>query len=536
MADLAIDRLIAALEKHGSTVRTRGNGQAQAQCPAHDDHDPSLSLRQVEGLVLLICRSGCDTRDVVAALGLTMADLYDAREQYYRYDDGRRVHRYYDQAGKKSFAQYGIKKGTTPQLYRRSEVAGAATVYLVEGEKDVHALESLGVVATTAPMGAANFQLVDVDPLNGKEVVAITDQDAAGQKWAQAVRSKLRGVAKSLEFRAPKVGKDAADHVGAAYGIDELLPYEPPEPPAESNSLAIAEHVGGLELDAFLGDGPPPYDWLVPGLLERGDRVILTGGEGMGKSTLLRQFGVQVASGIHPFGGDGFEPLRVLLLDLENSRRQVHRKLYPIRLAAGGRYAGMMVVKVRAEGMNLLDRDDGDWLLALCAEHQPDVLITGPAYKMAAGDPNEEGPARVVASYFDRLRKDHRCALLLEAHSPHASNGAKRPMRPYGASLWLRWPDFGLYLSETGQLLHWRGPRDDREWPSALQRGGAWPWTAVTRPRDVLWGRIVDLCTEAGDRLSIRDLAHLTGTSVGSVSRATVEHQAEWKTLGGQHG
>lgn len=55
------------------------------------------------------------------------------------------------------------------------------------------------------------------------------------------------------------------------------------------------------ELDQFLAEPEPDYDWLIPDILERGDRVILTGGEGAGKSTLLRQIGVQCASGIHPF-------------------------------------------------------------------------------------------------------------------------------------------------------------------------------------------------------------------------------------------
>ena len=39
---------------------------------------------------------------------------------------------------------------------------------LPQGEKDVHAIESLGEVATTAPQGADNFAKVDVSPLQGR--------------------------------------------------------------------------------------------------------------------------------------------------------------------------------------------------------------------------------------------------------------------------------------------------------------------------------------------------------------------------------
>lgn len=39
-----------------------------ARCPAHDDRDPSLSIKEVEGKVLVKCHAGCDQRDVIAAL------------------------------------------------------------------------------------------------------------------------------------------------------------------------------------------------------------------------------------------------------------------------------------------------------------------------------------------------------------------------------------------------------------------------------------------------------------------------------------
>lgn len=288
----------------------------------------------------------------------------------------------------------------------------------------------------------------------------------------------------------------------------------------------------GSELDAYLGaDVADKYDWLIPGLLEHGDRLILTGQEGHGKSTLLRQIGVQAASGIHPFSEARYEPLRVLDIDLENSDRQLRRELRPLRLAAGHAYAGGFVVKVRTDGLNLLDRADVDWFLSLLAEHDPHLLITGPAYKMAAGSPLDEEPARIVAGYLDRARIEHGCAIALEAHTPHPANGKKRPERPYGASLWLRWPEFGLFLSPEGHLRHWRGPRDvTREWPAVIKRGGAWPWSPVTRDRDVTWARVV-AAVQAGQPSSQRALAKLLGVADTTLRRAIDEHRTEWEAL-----
>jgi hypothetical protein len=46
------------------------------RCPAHDDHGPSLHVTQAaDGRWLLHCHAGCAPGAVVAALGLSFADL-----------------------------------------------------------------------------------------------------------------------------------------------------------------------------------------------------------------------------------------------------------------------------------------------------------------------------------------------------------------------------------------------------------------------------------------------------------------------------
>lgn len=303
---------------------------------------------------------------------------------------------------------------------------------------------------------------------------------------------------------------------------------EPPEDPPDE----AAPRGRLIELDDFLALDVPDYDWLVPDLIERRDRIILTSKEGGGKSTLIRQVAVQCASGIHPFGGEPFPPLRVFLLDLENSAQQVSRKIRPLRLAAGDAYAGALLLHVRAQGLDLLDEDDAAWLRGTVADARPDLFMTGPIYKLAGGDPTEERTAKAVAAQLDHLRVTHNCALMLEAHTPYATNGGKRPERPYGASLWSRWPEFGIYLdSESGQVRHWRGARDERDWPSVLQRGGAWPWTPVEQSRDVVWARITEECFRVGGRPSIRDLATRLGIARSSVHRAVKDHEAEWEAM-----
>ena len=48
--------------------RKLGSGW-MARCPAHDDREPSLSIRQSDnGKVLVRCHAGCDQEQVIAAL------------------------------------------------------------------------------------------------------------------------------------------------------------------------------------------------------------------------------------------------------------------------------------------------------------------------------------------------------------------------------------------------------------------------------------------------------------------------------------
>jgi hypothetical protein len=63
---------------HLDGVRETGQGRWIAKCPAHDDRSPSLSVRETaDGTVLLNCFGSCGTGDVLAALGLSMQDLFD---------------------------------------------------------------------------------------------------------------------------------------------------------------------------------------------------------------------------------------------------------------------------------------------------------------------------------------------------------------------------------------------------------------------------------------------------------------------------
>ena len=69
---MTIDELLSRLER----VRKTGSGWT-ARCPSHEDTTASLSIREGDdGRILVNCFAGCMPAEVVAALGLTMRDLF----------------------------------------------------------------------------------------------------------------------------------------------------------------------------------------------------------------------------------------------------------------------------------------------------------------------------------------------------------------------------------------------------------------------------------------------------------------------------
>lgn len=267
--------LLDALRANGKTTIERSDSRATATCPAHDDNRPSLSLARVEGSVLVYCHAGCRVEDVLAAVGLGPADMFDNRRgAAYRYPGGRVVHRKPD----KSFPQSGNKTDTS--LFHADRIGDACLVYVTEGEKDVLAIESAGGTAVCAAMGAGKAHKFDWSPLTDLNVIVVADRDEAGRKHALQVAKLLADVASSVQIKQAAAGKDAADHVAAGLALHEFVDLPSKDAPAaitlEQAHAVFTKWLGGDydtdAIDAVLAtlaaeqlDGDPLWLLLISG-------------------------------------------------------------------------------------------------------------------------------------------------------------------------------------------------------------------------------------------------------------------------------
>jgi len=384
----AYDRILDRLEG----VRRNGDHNAIARCPAHDDRNPSLSLRAIEGQTLVYCHAGCAIRDVLAAIEMTTGELFDEpKGATYRYDDGRFVYRSPD----KDFKQSGNTSGPST-LYRLAKVTevgkSGETILLVEGEKDVHALESIGVVATTAPMGARNFHKVDARPLYGAKVIAVVDKDDQGREWARQVFAELDGRAASLEFREARAGKDAADHIAAGFGLDDLVDME-----SEAHKAA-RERFPRLDIAALLSAERPAREWLWWRLIPVGAAVAVVAPAGTGKSLLVLALMVAVARGDRAFAGLRITNRRVFLVDMENTEDDLAERFRDLGVDAGEVEKLDNLVFIHLPKMAALDTPAGGSELEAALDaydiHAGDVVVLDSTQRVLAGKENDSDTIR----------------------------------------------------------------------------------------------------------------------------------------------
>ena len=247
---------------------------------------------------------------------------------------------------------------------------------------------------------------------------------------------------------------------------------------------SISTDLHALTLQEILDLPESADDWIVPRLLQRKERLIITGWEGLGKTTWIRQMSICMAAGINPVTLDHTEPVRVLVVDVENTYQQWRdetrnitkhaRKLGTVdpstnmRVHCGGR------MDVRK------DRDLG-LVHRLVDEHEPDVLFIGPIYKLVPNAIQNDDDAAPLITALDSLR-DRGLALVMEAHATKAAREGGS-LAPRGSNALTGWPEFGFGLAPAGEgadIQRWRGDRSrNRDWPKHLYRGGtSFPWMA----------------------------------------------------------
>ena len=277
----------SVLSRFGAVTACRRASTWKARCPAHDDRTPSLGIWMGDnGSLIIRCfskQAGCTLPAILHAAGLTMSDLFPPDHAHAGPHKGhtarpqRRIvatYDYTDEAGQllyqvvrtdpKGFYQRrpdgrgGWVNGlgdTRRVLFRLPQILAAPKWpgVVVEGEKDVLALERIGLLATTAAMGAGNWIDDYARSLRGRRVVILPDNDEPGIQHAERVAGSL------LVGRAESVRVVDLPGLPAKGDVSDWLTTHTRE-----DLVAVIRGVAEYRIMGGTGIGPPSEMWQTP--------------------------------------------------------------------------------------------------------------------------------------------------------------------------------------------------------------------------------------------------------------------------------
>lgn len=262
---MTIYNILDLLARYGRIEGPDRSGNYKCHCPAHNDKNSSLSVKDGEQGIVFKCHANCTTDSICTALGIELKELmhedapkapkqesglkpWERIEKKYAYTDENGNILYWNCRlhSPKDFRQtrpnpqnpermlWSMDKNARKVLYRLPEIIAAKqrreSIFIVEGEKDADTLHRLGYCGTTATAGGG--QAWDEEycrELEGAErVLILGDNDKTGYKHQLTVQDAMRehGIIAELVLlkrvwpEIPKKGDitDLIEHFGDTEG------------------------------------------------------------------------------------------------------------------------------------------------------------------------------------------------------------------------------------------------------------------------------------------------------------------------------
>jgi putative DNA primase/helicase len=343
--------------------------------------------------------------------------------------DGRLILPLYTPEGTLASLQYiGDEKrfhqgGKTAGCFHMVGSADSPIAYLVEGFADACTIvEETGCACYIAYSGANMAKVAPIikEFVSNQEIVIISDNDNHGKgqeyakKAADAINSRL--------IIPPEEG-DINDYRTNGGDVKELLMVS-----REDHEREISEWL--IPADEFCSQ-PAPIAWLVKGWIQDKALVMVHGPSGGGKTFLVLDMALRVASGLDSWHGHNVKPGNVFYLAGEG-----HHGLR-------SRFAGWkqenhvekMDFWVSKTGLDL-DKPEGYDKVVQSIKSTgkiPSLIIVDTLHRFLAGDENSAQDAKVMLDACSALMNEFGCTVLL-VHHTGVSESAKERAR--GSSAW----------------------------------------------------------------------------------------------------
>ena len=467
-------RINELLTHFGGVKKLSGRGHYLALCPCHDDHQPSLDIKEGNKGVVMSCPvCGADGQRVMQALGLSVGELFYEQRQSrppkpesveYHYSDEIKKTRFYvwdekKRAWSKSFCWYNLLngkwekgKGSKPlPLYKQANIEWAKqrgkTLYIAEGEKDVDTLtEKLRLPAVCSPHGAAKGKLEGKwSPEYSKlfkdsDVAVIADNDEAGRAFAGYVAAQLLPFTKQVKLLDLNVEWDDLPEKGDITDV-----YESEKP---TDNLSAAEHAA-FRLEALASVSKPftpdikpeatgyirlsdvessATKWLWYPYIPLGKITLLTADPGTGKTFFALYLAAQVSTG-KPFYGD-IKQREAGIAVYQTAEDGIADTIKPRLEPMFPNFDNIYVIDESSRGLSLSDKR----IEQMMEELHPSLLIFDPlqAYIGAAVDMHRANEVRPILARIGQLAERYNCAVIFIMHLSKSSQRSAM-LRTYGS-------------------------------------------------------------------------------------------------------
>lgn len=437
---------------HFPHAKRSGRG-AMVTCPCHEDSTASLKVDEgQDGRALLDCKAGCDTRAIVAKLGLSMSDLFPQKEpvttgakskvdkavyeklwpelapcvEVYSYRDEQDKVIYqsvrFEPPGKsKTFRQcvplnnghfqkfLNGQRKVPYMLSRFLHADPALPVYIPEGEKDVITLIKRGLVATTNVSGADGWEAEYAHYFKDRHVVVLPDNDSAGRKHAYAVAASCKLFAASVKVLELPDLPDKEDvtywfeHGGTEADLQEMTDWcpewEPSSAPSPYDLPSAADLFSEVEVE---------LKWLAEDCLTDDGFSLFVARPKVGKSTLIRNLIIAVLHGSEWLGRKCTQG-PVIYYAMEEKRDAVKAELRGLGL----RSTDPLYSHLAPAPQNALEV-----LSAQIVKYKPVLVVIDPLIRfLRLSDANDYAQVYAALTPLVDTARQHRCHLAALHHS-----------------------------------------------------------------------------------------------------------------------
>lgn len=335
----------------------------------------------------------------------------------------------------------------------------AKRLVLTEGETDCLRLaqelppEEYTVCALSGADGLTNLAVEEIKSFNPSQIWVVLDNDEEYAVTAH-VNEAWKKIANSLKQWRPKriyLPNDVKDvcEFFKGYSVDAF------------QTLLSSSTTGKFHYEPLDFNKPPqPVDWLVNGLIARGDICILQGEPNVGKSFLTMGLAAALAEGHSQFLNHSINPLtsKVVYIDQENPEDVVRSRLRQLGLRSN--YGNVRYLY--RQGIRL-DTNPGA-LIEDCLAWEPDLIILDSLTRLHTINENNAGE---VAALFNNginpLARETGAAVIF-LHHTNKSESNSSYAKARGSTDITASPDTGFELrraSTSGHvnLIHFKSRR-----------------------------------------------------------------------------